>query len=90
MDRRAGGPEVGMKVGMKLPADARAVYTARRPSGVGGTGQMKTQETRILPDKASEGPTGQHQDTGQGQREEASRGLLTCVGSRGGMSPNSN
>lgn len=37
MDRRVGCPEVGMKIGMKLPADARAVYTAGRPSRVGGT-----------------------------------------------------
>ena len=44
------------------------------PAGWGAQRAEQAQETRISPDEASEGPAGQHQDTGQGQSEGASAG----------------
>lgn len=90
MDRRVGCPEVGMKIGMKLPADARAVYTAGRPSRVGGTegrARLRRPGSYLMRQVRPCRPAPGHRP---GPVQGGLRGLLTYAGSRGGMSPNSN
>lgn len=48
---------------------------------MGGTeGQNEARAQTVSPDEASEGPAGQHQETGQSKSQEAARGLCFCGG----------